>query len=117
MKDSGLYLVHVRECLVKINSYLPNGKADFMENQMAQDAVLRNLEIMGESIKQLPQEWKGTQPQIEWVKIGDFRNVLAHDYLGVDLKTVWFIIENFLPDLGQAIDRMCDQFLQGEVEL
>jgi len=48
---------------------------------LIQDAVLRNLEVMGESIKQLPEEWKASQPNIEWVKIGDFRNVLAHDYL------------------------------------
>ena len=52
-----------------------------MNNILIQDAVLRNLEVMGESIKQLPEEWKALQPNIEWVKIGDFRNVLAHDYL------------------------------------
>lgn len=106
MKDSRLYLIHVGECLERINCYLVHGKGDFMNNQMVQDAVLRNLEIMGESIKKLPQEWKDTQPDIEWVKIGNFRNVLAHDYLGVDLETVWFIIDNYLPDLEIAINTM-----------
>lgn len=111
MKDNRLYLIHVRECLGRINRYLSHGKVDFMEDEMVQDAVLRNLEIMGESIKLLPQEWKNSQPQIEWVKIGNFRNILAHDYLGIDLKMVWFIIENYLPDLQSSIEKMCDIFL------
>ncbi|WP_431704672.1 HepT-like ribonuclease domain-containing protein [Geminocystis sp. CENA526] len=115
MKDSALYLIHVRECLEKINSYLPENKKDFLETSMVQDAILRNLEIMGESIKKLPQEWKDTQPQIEWIKIGNFRNVLAHEYLGVDLDTVWLIIEDYLPELKKAVTQMCDQLLNGEV--
>ena len=115
MKDSRLYLIHVGECLERINLYLVNGKADFMNNQMVQDAVLRNLEIIGESIKKLPQEWKDTASDIEWVKIGNFRNVLAHEYLGVDLETVWWIIDNYLPDLEIAINRMNAQFREGEV--
>jgi uncharacterized protein with HEPN domain len=75
---------------------------------LIQDAVLRNLEVMGESIKQLPEEWKASQPNIEWVKIGDFRNILAHDYLRVDLDVVWIIIENYLPGLEEAIDSIFD---------
>lgn len=110
MKDNKVYLIHINECLEKIELYLVNGRSDFFEKQIVQDAVLRNLEIMGESIKQLPQEWKDSEPQIEWVRIGDFRNVLAHDYLGVDLETVWSIIENYLPDLRQAINRMTGRF-------
>ena len=81
-----------------------------MSNILVQDAVLRNLEVMGESIKQLPEEWKASQPHIEWVKIGDFRNVLAHDYLRVDLDVVWTVIENYLPGLEEAIDSICNEF-------
>lgn len=74
-----------------------------METSMVQDAVLRNLEIMGASVKKLPDIWKQAQPQVEWVKVGDFRNVLAHNYLEVDLDIVWDIIENYLPDLEAAV--------------
>jgi uncharacterized protein with HEPN domain len=81
MKDARIYLIHIRECLTRIENYTQNGQNYFMNNILIQDAVLRNLEVMGESIKQLPEEWKASQPNIEWVKIGDFRNVLAHDYL------------------------------------
>jgi uncharacterized protein with HEPN domain len=89
MKDARIYLIHIRECLTRIDNYTQQGQNDFMNNILIQDAVLRNLEVMGESIKQLPEDWKASQPNIEWVKIGDFRNVLAHDYLRVDLDVVW----------------------------
>jgi len=110
MKDARIYLIHIRECLTRIKNYTQNGQNDFMNNILIQDAVLRNLEVMGESIKQLPEEWKASQPNIEWVKIGDFRNILAHDYLRVDLDVVWTIIENYLPKLEEAIDSIFNEF-------
>ena len=103
MKDSRLYLVHVQDCIARIQDYTQGGRAEFMRNSLVQDAVLRNLEVMGESVKRLPDAWKQSQPQVEWVKVGDFRNVLAHDYLEVDLDIVWNIIENYLPGLEAAV--------------
>ncbi|WP_089093210.1 HepT-like ribonuclease domain-containing protein [Nodularia sp. NIES-3585] len=47
---------------------------------------------MGRSIKKLPEDWKASEPQAAWVKVGDFRNVLAHDYLGINFDLVWNII-------------------------
>jgi uncharacterized protein with HEPN domain len=110
MKDARIYLIHIRECLTRIENYTQQGQNDFMNNILIQDAVLRNLEVMGESIKQLLEDWKASQPNIEWVKIGDFRNVLAHDYLRVDLDVVWTIIENYLPGLEEAIDSIFNEF-------
>jgi uncharacterized protein with HEPN domain len=103
MKDRRLYLIHVQDCIARIRDYTQGGKAEFMASGLVQDAVLRNLEIMGESVKKLPEEWKQSQPQVEWVKVGDFRNVLAHDYLDVDLDIVWIIIEQYLPGLETAV--------------
>lgn len=108
MKDSRLYLIHVQDCIARIRGYTQEGKVAFMQNEMAQDAVLRNLEIMGESVKKLPNEWKQMQPQVEWVRVGDFRNVLAHDYLEVDLDIVWNVIENYLPGLEEAVRRLME---------
>jgi len=110
MKDSRLYLIHIRDCLAKIADFTKDGKDEFFNNVMIQDAVLRNLEIMGQSIKKLPDEWKSSQPEIDWVQIGNFRNVLAHDYLDIALDVVWDIIENFLPDLQRAIANISNQF-------
>lgn len=110
MKDARIYLIHIRECLTRIEHYTQSGYQDFMKNTLIQDAVLRNLEVMGESIKQLPEGWKASQPDIEWVKIGDFRNLLAHEYLRIDLDVIWTIIENNLPGLEEAIDSICHEF-------
>ncbi len=110
MKDNRLYLIHIRDCLKRIEDYTQEGKDDFMENTLVQDAVLRNLEVMGESIKKLPNEWKASQSQVEWVKVGDFRNVLAHDYLGVNLDIVWNIVENYLPSLREAIEAIANRY-------
>lgn len=104
MKDARLYVIHIQECLQRINHYTQGDRQAFLDSTLIQDAVLRNLEVMGESIKQLPEEWKRSQPEIEWVKIGNFRNVLAHEYLGVNLEIVWEIIEKYLPDLEKAIE-------------
>jgi uncharacterized protein with HEPN domain len=106
MKDRRLYLIHAQDCIARIREYTQGGKDEFMGSGLIQDAVLRNLEIMGESIKKFPEEWKQTQPQVEWIKVGDFRNVLAHDYLEIDLDLVWNIIENYLPGLGAAVQAL-----------
>jgi uncharacterized protein with HEPN domain len=103
MKDSRLYLIHVQDCIIRIRDYTAGGKDEFMGNVMVQDAVLRNLEIMGESVKKVPDAWKQSQPQVEWVKVGDFRNVLAHAYFDINLDLVWHIIENYLPGLEAAV--------------
>lgn len=111
MKQSQLYLIHIGECLQRIEEYTGGDRQKFIRNTLVQDAVLRNLETMGESVKQFPEEWKATEPEIEWVKIGNFRNVLAHEYLGVNLDIVWGIIELYLPDLKHAIECMSKRFL------
>ncbi|WP_446684669.1 HepT-like ribonuclease domain-containing protein [Cyanobacterium sp. HL-69] len=82
MKDNALYLIHVRECLEKINSYLPDNKKNFLESPMVQDAILRNLELWGNQSKATA-GMERYSTSIEWVKIGNFRNVLAHEYLGL----------------------------------
>jgi uncharacterized protein with HEPN domain len=110
MKDSRLYLIHVRDCLARIKSYTANGKDSFDEQIVIQDAVMRNLEVMCESIKKLPDEWKSSEPDIPWQRIVGFRNKLAHDYLDIDLDVVWDIVENYLPDLETAIDKISARF-------
>jgi uncharacterized protein with HEPN domain len=68
-----------------------------------QDAVLRNLQVLAESTQRLSAELKKEQPEVEWQKIGAFRNVLVHDYLGIDLDQVWQIIQEDIPKLAGAI--------------
>lgn len=110
MKDSRLYLIHVRDCISRIETYTIEGRAAFMEDSKTQDAVVRNLEVMCESTRQLPEVWKAAHPEIDWRQVSDFRNFLAHQYLDVDLEIVWNVVENYLPELKAAVEAMDTEF-------
>jgi uncharacterized protein with HEPN domain len=86
------------------------GKEHFLRDEMVQDAVLRNLQIMAESTKRLSENTRASAPAVDWTAIAGFRNVLVHDYLGVDLEEVWRIIESFLPDLDSRISALLKRY-------
>ncbi|MFA5111096.1 MAG: HepT-like ribonuclease domain-containing protein, partial [Desulfobaccales bacterium] len=71
--------------------------ADFCNDAKTIDAVIRNLEIIGEAARRLPEEIRIKFPDVEWHKIISLRNILIHEYPGIDLETIWDIIENKLP--------------------
>ena len=73
---------------------------------MTVDAVLRNLEVVGEAVKKLPQSVKTTHPGTEWLKIAGLRDILIHEYFGVDLEIIWDVIQNRLPALKNQVTRM-----------
>jgi uncharacterized protein with HEPN domain len=98
-----VYIQHILECIQQIKDYSKNGKDDFKTNMMAQDAILKRLQIMAESTQRLSDEIKAQITGIDWRNIAGFRNILVHDYLGgINLEIVWEIVENYLPDLEEA---------------
>lgn len=106
MKDDRLYLEHIREAIQKIASYSAGGWEEFSRNPMAQDAILRNFEIIGEATKRLGDALKTRHPNVPWREIAGFRDVLIHNYMGVNLKRVWNVIEKDLPSLRQAVEEL-----------
>ena len=76
--------------------------ARFKSDAKTSDAVIRNLEILGEAVKKVPDEIRQKQPDIEWVKIGGLRDILIHEYFGVDQDILWDVITSKLPALQQA---------------
>jgi uncharacterized protein with HEPN domain len=76
---------------------------EFSADRKTYSAVIREFEIIGEAVGKLPEVLKGTRPEVEWQDIKDFRNLLSHEYFGVDLEIVWKIIEDDLPALMDAI--------------
>lgn len=106
MNDDHLYLEHIHESILKIMDYTQNGREEFMVNEMAQDAVIRNFEIIGEATKQLSDGIVDQNPEIPWSDMARFRDFLIHHYLGVDLKRVWNVVENHLPDLRDSIEKL-----------
>jgi uncharacterized protein with HEPN domain len=103
MKDNRLYLIHIQECLTRIELYTVEGKDAFLTDIKTQDAVLRNLQTLAESTQRLSDELKAAHPDIDWRRISGFRTVLVHDYLSVNLVRVWEIIERNLPELKSKI--------------
>jgi len=77
-----------------------------MASDLIQDAVIRNLQTMAESTTRVSDELQEEHPEVDWLKIRGFRNVLVHDYLGVDLERVWNILENELSKLKNAVEKM-----------
>jgi uncharacterized protein with HEPN domain len=107
MKDDRLYLIHIAECIERIESYVSGvDREGFMASTLVQDAVIRNLQTMAESTQRLSDRLKQAQSKIDRYKIAGFRNILVHDYLGVDTERVWNIIENELPALKKAVHAM-----------
>ena len=101
-----LLLGHIRQCIERIEEYTGGDRTRFYNSHLVQDAVVRNLQILAESTQRLSGPLKATEPAVPWSAISGFRNVLAHNYLGIDLAVVWSVVEKDLPELGAAIERM-----------
>jgi uncharacterized protein with HEPN domain len=99
-------LAHMRECMDRIREYAQAERARFEASRLVQDAVIRNLHILAESSQRLSAEIKGREPLFPWRELAGFRNVIVHGYLGVDLGAVWLVVEQDLPALAAAVDRM-----------
>ena len=102
-------LAHMRDCLSRILEYTNAERSRFDTSRLVQDAVVRNLQTLAESSQRLSSEIKGTEPQIPWRDLAGFRNVIVHGYLGVDLGAVWLVVEQDLPALTDAVNRMAAQ--------
>jgi uncharacterized protein with HEPN domain len=103
MRDDRLYLIHIAECIQRIERYTVDGRAAFLADIRTQDAVLRNLHTLAESTQRVSDDLKAAHPEVEWRGIAEFRNVVVHDYLGIDTEEIWDIVEDDLPELKIAI--------------
>jgi len=102
VKDDQAYLAHIRDSIARIDSRLFN-------EPMVQDAVIRNLEIIGEAVKQLSIDLRTAHPQLPWKQIAGMRDVLIHHYFGVKLEAVWQVVVADLPVLRELVERLLDQ--------
>jgi len=103
MKDDAVYLSHIVECIRRVEENTAQGRDSFMSSHTLQDAVLRNLQTMAEATQHLSDSVKSNRPEIDWQRIAAFRNVLVHDYLGLDMDRIWQIVEEDIPPLKAAV--------------
>jgi uncharacterized protein with HEPN domain len=80
--------------------------ADFKADDKTTDAVVRNLEIIGEAVRQIPLAFKEIESDVPWSQIAGLRNRIVHDYFGLDLEMIWYIVTTDLPELNRRITRI-----------
>lgn len=104
MRDYLLYLEDILQSIKRIETYTKGfDLRKLKKSQLVVDAVIRNLEIIGEAVKNIPVDIKKQNLDIEWRKIAGLRDILTHEYFGVDLKVLWDIIINKLPEFKKQI--------------
>ncbi len=108
-RDSTLFLYDILECIEKIERYVSDMTyEDFEKDERTIDAVLRNLEVIGEAARNIPLEIRNRYYDIPWRKIVALRNVVIHQYFGVDLENIWEIMTKDLPDLKEKVKNILE---------
>jgi uncharacterized protein with HEPN domain len=103
-RDPQLLLEDIQMAIDKIERYAADMRQDdFLADIKTVDAVVRNLEIIGEAVRQMPETYKTSHPQIPWTQVAGLRNRIVHDYAGLDLELIWQIIIKNLPDLKKLL--------------
>jgi uncharacterized protein with HEPN domain len=102
-RDEALYLVDMRDAVERILRYTSAGRDAFFADPMIQDAVIRNLEVLGEAVRRVSADTRSAHPEIPWRQIAGTRDRVIHGYFTVDLEIVWEIVEAELPALRQRL--------------
>jgi len=102
-RDARLYLADIRDAVEKILRYTSGGRREFFADPMLQDAVIRNVEVMGEAARKVSDETRQVHPEIPWRQMVATRDRVIHGYFTVDLEIVWEIVETELPGLRDAL--------------
>jgi len=109
-KTYKVYLEDMIEAVGKIEKYTKDLTFQkFKKTDLVTDAVVRNLEIIGEAAKKIPNDVKEKTPTIEWKKISGLRDILIHEYSGVDLEILWDIVKNKLPELKKQVSQILEE--------
>jgi len=104
-KDA-LYLRHMLECIDRIDEYSGGSEARFKGSRMVQDATIRNLQTLAGSSQRLSETARARAPGVPWRAIAGFRNILVHEYLGIDPEAIWRVVAGDLPALRAALTRL-----------
>jgi len=101
------FLADTKEAVLRINAYRQDSSYEqFVDDKKTQDAVVRNLEIIGEAAKNISEELKKKYPQIRWKELAGVRDKLIHHYFGVNFDIVWNIVKQELPELLSQLEEI-----------
>jgi len=108
-KDPKIFIEHILESIEEIEKYsLHATQETFSKMTMMQDAIIRRIEIIGEATKKLPKPFKGKYPKMPWKEMAGMRDILIHEYFGVNIATVWRTIKKDIPKLKKQIKELLD---------
>ncbi len=106
-KDVDVFLKHILDSIGSIENYIgEKSEQDFIEALETQDAVMRRLAVIGEAAKNIPMSLRKEHENIDWKAIVGLKNILVHEYFGVDISVIWHIIKDDLPKLKLEIEKM-----------
>ena len=106
-QDFDIYLEDILEAIDRIQEYIQDvTRGTFERDRMRIDAVARNLEIIGEAVKQVPDSVREKYPSVEWRKIAGLRDILIHKYFDVNLEIVWSVVQSNIPILKTEVQQI-----------
>lgn len=117
-RDYRLYLDDILDAVQQIRNYTEDlDYTAFLKRPENQDAVVRNLEVIGEASGNLPKEWQNQEPEIDWRKIKGLRNILIHEYSGINLPIVWDVVQTKLGGLEAVCQRLLEEAGESKAEV
>ncbi len=109
-REPDLLLEDIRAALARIERYTSGiDRAQFLSDEKTVDAVARNLEIIGEAVRLLPNDFKSQHTDIPWAQIAGLRNRIVHDYFGLDLEIIWQVLQTSMRDLEKRLAALDSQ--------
>lgn len=106
-RDWQLFLRDIMTCIERIGTYVSGlDRKDFFADQKTMDAVMRNLEVIGEAAKKLPENIKEKYPNVEWRKLAGLRDILVHHYFGIDEDIIWDVLANKILEVKTELEKI-----------
>jgi uncharacterized protein with HEPN domain len=106
-RDFSVYLDDILLAVARIREYTSGvSREEFQKDQKTLDAVVRNLQVIGEAVKRLPEDLRARHAEVDWKKVAGLRDMLIHEYFGVDAEIVWDVVQNKLGDLEKAVGKI-----------
>jgi uncharacterized protein with HEPN domain len=106
VKSVDLYLNHIRDAFDRIPDHTQHGRESLFEDQIIQDAVIRNITVIGEAVKHIPQDFRAAHDYIPWANMAGMRDVVVHRYMEIDLEAVWDVVNRHIPAIYPRIDEL-----------